>query len=78
MVVTVPESILARTTKCHRDFACLEEEDGRTCPVERYLGDGLLFVEPADDIYCSYRTSFGHSYICGCPVRRELYLSYQR
>lgn len=77
MTIDIEDSLRAQATACHRDFACLEE-DGPTCPVERYLGDGVLFVEPQKDIYCAYRTWFGYSSICGCPVCKELYLQYDK
>ena len=78
MAIHLPERIVAKTTKCHKDFACLENADEVICPVERHLGNGLLFVTPSDYIFCSYKTSFGYSSICGCPVRQELYFQHHK
>jgi hypothetical protein len=37
----------------------------------------VLFVEPDDTFFCPYKTSFGDSYVCGCPTRGELYAKHR-
>lgn len=50
---------------------------GRPCTAEE-LVDQALFVEAGHAFLCYHRTSFGGSYICRCPVRREIYERYGR
>ncbi len=45
---------------------------GQPCRV-RELVNQTLFVEGAHAFLCYHRTSFENSYICRCPVRREIY-----
>ena len=40
------------------------------------LVDKTLFVQAAHAFLCYQRTSFGDSYICRCPVRKEIYERY--
>ena len=71
--------VLNMTTKCTDDFSCLSSDDRCLCKAERYLGgeDGVLFIRPKDNIRnCSYRMSFGSSYVCNCPTRKGIYLRY--
>ena len=42
------------------------------CKAENLVND-VLFVEAAHAFLCYHRTSFGDSYICRCPVRKEIY-----
>ncbi len=42
------------------------------CKVEN-LVNNVLFVEAAHAFLCYHRTTFGESYICRCPVRKEIY-----
>jgi hypothetical protein len=42
------------------------------CKVES-LVDEVLFVEAAHAFLCYNRSSFGDSYICRCPFRKDVY-----
>lgn len=42
------------------------------CAVKDLVNQ-VLFVEAGHAFLCYHRTSFGDSYICRCPVRREIY-----
>lgn len=42
------------------------------CEVESLLHD-MLFVKASHATLCPYRTSFGASFACYCPARKELY-----
>jgi len=69
MAVDLSEDTIKKTTACPKDFTCPEDNNKVTCPVEPFLGNGLLFVNPTDESYCSYKTSFGYSHTCRCPPR---------
>ena len=43
-----------------------------SCKVENQVNNAL-FVDAAHAFLCYHRTSFGDSYICRCPVRKEIY-----
>ena len=42
------------------------------CKVEN-LVHKVLFVDAGHAFLCYHRSSFGDSYICRCPVRKEIY-----
>jgi hypothetical protein len=48
---------------------------GTPCKAEN-LVDKVLFVQAAHVFLCYQRTSFGDSFICRCPVRKEIYERY--
>jgi hypothetical protein len=67
------------TTKCEKDFACLNDDGHELCPVDYFYQDKILFIKCLSKGYCSYRISFGYaSYICSCPMRKEIYRKYSR
>ncbi|MBN2467879.1 MAG: hypothetical protein JXD19_06970 [Deltaproteobacteria bacterium] len=69
----IPEDALSKTTKCVKDFSCLSCETRKVCSVTSVVGNKLLFIDPVDMRVCPYKTDFGLSYICSCPVRYALY-----
>ncbi len=72
----VSEDAIAATDRCPHGFACLDPAQRSVCPVEQRIMD-VIFVEPDDTFFCPYKTSFGDSYVCGCPTRQELYTQHQ-
>ena len=78
MGVTVSEDTLKGTTRCAKDFRCLSGEVDNMCQVG-FLSNSapILFVQKVQDQFCGYCGHFGHSWLCSCPVRIELYNGYQ-
>ena len=72
----INDDTLQNTTKCGKGFACLSSGDGCLAEVESAVGGTLLFVECTDGS-CRYRIHFGHSYVCTCPTRVEIYAKYR-
>ena len=72
----ISQEVIAATDRCQHDFSCLNPETCSVCPVEQRVMD-VLFVEPDDTFFCPYKTSFGDSYVCGCPTRGELYAKHR-
>ncbi|MFO8133003.1 MAG: hypothetical protein R6U10_03585 [Thermoplasmatota archaeon] len=72
----ISDTVIADTDRCRKNFACLDPEQRSVCPVEQRIMD-VLFVEPDDNFFCAYKTSFGDSYVCGCPTRQELYAKHR-
>lgn len=66
---------LSRTTKCTRDFACLTDS-GQLCRVENCVDNKVHFIQCRHDAKCNYQISYGYSYICTCPTRKEIYNRY--
>ncbi len=67
------------TTRCKCDFKCLHDDSFQVCPVENPITpQGVYFIKMVHSICnSSYCLSFGNSYICRCPVRKELYERYK-
>jgi len=76
MNIKVDDNILQKTTKCGKNFSCLS---GGTsiCSVELCIDNKIHFIKCVSNKSCGYRASFGYSYVCTCPVRKELYNNYK-
>ncbi len=74
--IKIDNDIVQKTTKCRENFSCLS---GKTplCKVECCIENKVLFIKCISNEPCDYRVSFGHSYVCVCPVRIELYNRYK-
>ena len=84
MKIGISDEVIKRTTKCHSNFACLNDEeypkcsDGlAVCEIENHIAQNLLFVNFENNCSCNYSTPFGAGkIICKCPVRYEIYQRY--
>ncbi len=76
MVFKIDEDVLKNATKCKKDFSCLSGEK-ELCRVELCVDNKIHFIKCVDNIPCSYRIPFGYSYVCICPVRKELHNQYR-
>lgn len=80
MKYTVTHDIVNATVQCADDFSCLYGEGECLCEVIGCSPDsdsGILYIHHADDIRsCRYEMFFGNSFVCNCPVRKELYRQY--
>ncbi len=74
--IKVNPEILKNTTECKKDFSCLSGNRTDLCKVELNVNDKIHFVKCLSDEPCDYKKSFGYSFICICPVRKELYNRY--
>jgi hypothetical protein len=69
--------ILNDTDKCHMNFSCLYGERECLCEIEESLNNNIMFIKAGNgSSQCNHRISFGYSYICNCPVRKEIYKIY--
>ena len=75
--IKVDEDIKKGTTKCEKDFRCLADNTYELCRVTETVRDNVLFIQCEGDNYCNYRISFGYSFICSCPTRKEIYNKYK-
>jgi len=76
MGYVVDEETIKGTTKCLWNFACLGDTGFKPCEVCAAAGGEVLFVACPKEDACSYRLPFGNSWICTCPVRKELHVKY--
>lgn len=72
----IDKKTLKQTTKCEKGFDCLLRDDHVYCKVENCVSDEVHFVKCLNEEYCVYRMSFGESFICNCPTRKEIYNKY--
>ncbi len=73
--IQISETI-KNATKCRKGFSCLNGNRENMCKVELNIGDKIHFVKCIDDKPCDHRVPFGYSFVCLCPVRKELFNRY--
>ena len=73
----IEKEILDKTVHCKKDFDCIKNNN-ICCKVESCIDKKVHFVRCSEENACNYRISFGHSYICTCPTRIEIYNKYGR
>ena len=78
MKYQIDKDILNNTTNCSDDFSCLSGNDTCLCEVDKYIEseDSVLFIKPMYE-YCKNELSFGNSFFCICPIRKEIYKNYK-
>lgn len=74
--IKIDAYILNETVKCRRDFACLSGKTECLCRVEEFINNKILFVAPGRNLLCNYLISFGDSFVCDCPARKEIFRQY--
>jgi hypothetical protein len=79
MAVHVDKATLKKTTRCRRDFECLESGVCSGCEIKPVGRDDKFLVKPkGDSESCPYLTELGFaSHICRCPTRVEIYRRYR-
>ena len=76
MDIKVDEPTIKSTTECEKRFACLNGDKSVLCKVKFSVRDETVFVKCLNTEHCYYRMIFGDSFICNCPVRKEIYKLY--
>jgi hypothetical protein len=69
----IDKNILEKTTKCEKNFKCLDNPKEICCKVEEVIDNKVFFVKCLSYDYCNYKTPYGYSNICSCPTRIEIY-----
>jgi hypothetical protein len=78
MKFNITKNTLSHTTKCRESFSCLEGDRDCLCSIDDCSDGKIHFVTPGrNDLHCDYKTPFGYSFTCTCPVRKELYNTYK-
>ncbi len=73
--IKINEEILKNTTRCKKDYSCLSGERS-LCMIELSVDGKIHFIRCVNNEPCSYRVPFGYSFVCTCPVRKELHNRY--
>ena len=68
----VDQSIVEQTKKCDQNFACLNGSCYPSCKIASCVSNSVHFIEKFERD-CPYHQEFGFSYVCMCPVRKEIY-----
>jgi len=76
IVMDISKEIIESTTNCEKDFACLKSDGVVCCKVESCINGKIHFVQNVSKSYCAYKMSFGNSFICNCPTRKEIFNKY--
>lgn len=77
MELKVSEEVLKDTSNCKQGFSCLSGKRECLCEVEDSSNGMVIFIKPSCKLgLCHYRLSFGRSFICNCPVRKEIFNRY--
>ncbi len=74
----IDKKILAVTLSCHKNFDCLNNNQQGCCKVESCINQKVYFVENDTRSLCNYKMSFGDSFICTCPTRKEIFKLYKQ
>jgi len=76
MKILVDELIVSKTKCCENNKDCLKNEEHIFCQVQYFCNNQVLFVKSVSAQKCHYKSSFGYSHSCHCPIRKEIYLKY--
>lgn len=76
MAFQVGDETRRSASDCPKAFRCLEGAGTNLCPIEDCVGGEVHFIACRAEGYCPYQRSFGHGWLCACPVRKELYRVY--
>ncbi|MFH1655669.1 MAG: hypothetical protein ABH954_03560 [Candidatus Omnitrophota bacterium] len=78
MEIEIDQKILDNTD-CPHDFSCINGGEHKACDVTSSVGSDylIIFVNKTIPDPCQYCASFGHSTLCACPTRKEIYRKYE-
>ena len=72
----IDPDIIAATTKCPREFQCLEPKGKPCCNVENFVMKNVLYIKCPSDEACDYILPQCACNICLCRTRKDLYRKY--
>ena len=72
----VSKETLEKTTNCKKSFDCLYNDKHIFCKAENCVSNEVLFVKCLYEDACEYRIPFGQSFVCNCPIRKEIFNKY--
>jgi hypothetical protein len=76
MDIFIKEEIIKETTNCLKGFSCLSGKGKDLCRVLACFDDDIHFILCQNDEFCSYQKKVSERVYCDCPVRKEIFKSY--
>ncbi len=73
--IQISDEVQMAATNCKKGFIRLNKGD--LCKVEGGIDNKVYFIKCLNNIYCSYKNTFGEGFFCACPVRNEIFNKYQ-
>ena len=77
MSIEIDQAIIEETTKCTKCHGCLSGTVRPLCKISNTVGSKVVFTCSEEPNGCTYQSSFGYSFMCSCPVRKEIYRIYK-
>jgi hypothetical protein len=78
MKFNINQNVINQATNCRENNSCLSGNKNCLCNVSDSVDNKIIFVDPAIKNSCYYKSSFGYSYMCTCPVRNMIFLKYKQ
>ena len=76
--IEIEEDIKKSTTKCEKKLSCLSGKNHKLCNAIGSVGTKIVCIDCFEGKRCNYREPYGlSSYVCSCPIRKELYRKYK-
>jgi hypothetical protein len=77
--VEIDESIIKKTTKCEKHFACLSKKNHVCCEIFMSFNNEICVIREGKTSrhVCNYKAN-GFSEVCTCPVRIEMHNKYRK
>lgn len=74
----IDPDIIALTSECTHGCGCLKDPSYEFCEVSHVSGteQDLLFITNPHRSVCPYKSEFGGSHVCTCPVRKAIFNKY--
>ena len=76
MKFEIDQKKIAETIKCAKNFECLNSNLQCCYKVEYRVYQEELLLKCLDNRNCSYKKPFGLSFMCNCPIRKEILNKY--
>lgn len=73
----IDKIIIEKTLNCNKNFDCLNNNAHVCCKVEDCINNEVHFIKCLEKLQCTYKMSFGESFICTCPTRKEIFNKYK-
>jgi hypothetical protein len=74
--IEIDQAIIAAATRCNDDSSCIRGNLAQLCQVVDCISNDVHFVKCVDEPACNYKVPFANEYVCNCPVRQELFNTY--
>ncbi len=71
----ISKEVFCQINRCEENFQCICSDNPKICAGKFYVGEFTCFInEKSKKTCCSNnQVSFGHGYVCLCPIRCELF-----